>query len=533
MDEKVHLQFISFVANRILAAGSADSKTPLLSLSFISTLPDWRQLVAISHSADLQELSNGQHYSLILSLFRTVPFCQSSSAEHFRVLLSALYSLGFRPKTPCEPENLTCASQADHINLCIASEFLVTEKALTCDHLLDDLRRVPRSFFVLRDIPNHMEDTIRLWLCKFPCTPELSEIGSDIQADVCKWIHVACALSRVYPSRIWKAEIQKNSDLTKTEIECNCELACRVLKELNAYVPQSWPLPDHIFRFFIAEIYWSTRPGARKFAKLDTVPVPVHDIIPPAPARLPRIDMPVKKLVATKPPRPSPRRAEPSLPAVVDPTTEFDRLLSIYGYMTTGHRKEKFVDTDDPSVLIGSIVKLLVRVESEHSFANLQRELASSSHSDVHMRNGIVFLTALSGSNNEFAASRTVVFFARRMVANGLPDSAPPRAEFRPFRKVTRKRVGLPLFASVATQTPSMLQSLVILRENGPKLVKGGRAGPAEYAAVACQTESIHGAATPRPPQTVSYPYGVSTFGLCPSIKKAASLPFGLHKSES
>jgi hypothetical protein len=91
-----------------------------------------------------------------------------------------------------------------------------------------------------------------------------------------------CPLARLHVEDLEGGGSEKR-DLTETEFECNCELACRVLKQLNAIVPQSWPLPDHIFHFFIADIYWSTRPSARKSAKLDTVPVPVpvYDIIPP------------------------------------------------------------------------------------------------------------------------------------------------------------------------------------------------------------------------------------------------------------
>jgi hypothetical protein len=84
---------------------------------------------------------------------------------------------------------------------------------------MDDLRRVPRPFCVLREGANHLDDAIRMWLSKFPCMADLSEIGPDTQEDIRKWTHVACALSRISPSRIWKAKIKKHRELTDAEIE--------------------------------------------------------------------------------------------------------------------------------------------------------------------------------------------------------------------------------------------------------------------------------------------------------------------------
>jgi hypothetical protein len=313
--------------------------------------------------------------------------------------------------------------------------------------------------------------------------------------------------------------------LTAAEIEWNCERAGQVLKELNAFIPKFWPLPYHLFRFFIAEIYWATRAGARKFTKLDAMAVPVFEKVPRSHAKstagMPRIETPVAKVGAGKKPHPSPRRAEPPAPAAVDPQAEMDRLLSIYSFMTRGHRKDRFIDVSDPSVLIQGIIEVFRRAESEHTFASLQSELADAAHRDVHLKNGIVFMTALAGSNNEFAASRAVVFFARRMMANGMPESKVSRPDSVQSSRHIHGRFGL--FASVATQTPSMLQALVILRENAPKTPKGKRPGPLEYTSVGSQTETPQGPSTSRV-ATVSYPFGASAAGFAPSIRKVASI---------
>jgi hypothetical protein len=106
-------------------------------------------------------------------------------------------------------------SAADHLNLCLAFEFLIVEKCLIPELLPDDLRRIPRSFFILREVPNHIDGVITLWLSKFPCMPELHESGPDVQRGIAQRTHVACALAWVYLATIWKAEIKKQPGLSE------------------------------------------------------------------------------------------------------------------------------------------------------------------------------------------------------------------------------------------------------------------------------------------------------------------------------
>ena len=84
--------------------------------------------------------------------------------------------------------------------------------------------------------------------------------------------------------------------------------------------------------------------------------------------------------------------------------------------MSHGERKASFIQMEDPKALIDSLVKLMNLDENEHTFANLQLSLHGSDDMPAHMHNGIAFLKTLSGSNNEFQASKKVVFFARRMM---------------------------------------------------------------------------------------------------------------------
>jgi hypothetical protein len=219
--------------------------------------------------------------------------------------------------------------------------------------------------------------------------------------------------------------------------------------------------------------------------------------------------------------RPSPRRTEPILPAVIDIRAEADSLLTIYNFMTQGHRKEKFTDVNQPSVMTEAIVGILSRPETEHHFLNLQHALGSSPQADLHFANAVVFLTALSGSNNEFAASRRIVFFARRMMESDIPAPI-PRNESRSSRKAPRS--GPAFFVSVATQTPSMLTNCLVIREGTPKRAKGRRP-MVECVDAFAQTESLHRAASSPPSVTVSYPYGALSGGFVPSVRKPLPRP--------
>jgi hypothetical protein len=172
MDEQIHCLFISTLANRIVSA-SHDATTPLLSLSFATKVPSARLLGDVPDRVDLAELSKGVHYSVILSLFRELPIHYPNPIELFSLILTALRSLGFTPIQPCEPLNLANSALADHLNLCAAIEFLIVDRALNLHNLLDDLRRLPRSLFVVPEAPIHHYDTIINRLKKLHSHPDV------------------------------------------------------------------------------------------------------------------------------------------------------------------------------------------------------------------------------------------------------------------------------------------------------------------------------------------------------------------------
>jgi hypothetical protein len=503
MDDE-HLHFICVLAERIGAAPSL----PPLSLSFAAPLPAPRDARALPRLAKLGDLAQGAHYAALLALFGEPPPAPPDRRRLFAHLLSALHALGCRPAAPCEPARLADGARQDHANLCAAVEALVCARALRRELLADDLRRLPRA----PAAPERLDDAIALWLSRFPCMPDLYEIAGDLQGEVAKWAHVAAALSKVYPSTVSKFSVQRERDLTEEAIQCNRRLSCSILNELKAYIPLRFPVCEPLFHFFIAELYWATRPEARRYAPFEPLPL-IAQSRRPVSVQVPRIADARKSQLAKSLPHARQRR-DLLLPLVFDPKGETDGLLSIYKFMARGERRGRFVDVADPSVLIEAIVSLLGRAESEHTFLNLQRALRPSPQTDAHLANAAVFLAALAGSNNEFAATRRVVFFARKMAGASAPaeEARPRTCDPRGFGRVRPIAAAL---ASVCTQTASMTQNLVVIREPAMRQAKARRSPLVARGEISVQTEHISRAAVATASTTISYPYGAK-FGDSP-----------------
>jgi hypothetical protein len=168
-----------------------------------------------------------------------------------------------------------------------------------------------------------------------------------------------------------------------------------------------------------------------------------------------------------------------------------------------------------------AIADIFSRPDTEHTFLNLQRSLLPAAQADLHFANAVVFLTALSGSNNEFAASRRIVLFARRMMDSDVPAPA-SRADSRQSRKPARP--GLTFFVSITTQTPSMLTNCLVIRDGIPKRPKTRRP-IVECAESSAQTEVPPRCAPSPPSATVSYPYGSLSGGFVPSVRRPLPRP--------
>ena len=407
--EREEFRWVSKICDRIIDAVSLKPKLPLLCLSFAQKFPNACLLANLPREVNLRELAKGTHYGVICYLLKEINFVVSNPVEVFRSVLLSLKALGYTPRQPCDPVGLSSGRVNDHVNLCLVLARAVFEKSMRVDRIVDDLKRLPRTFFVLNETPSQLETALSLWLHKFHSIHELSD-----SEGMNTFAHVAGALSRVFPARIRRAEIKFGPCATKSDIELNKQRVFSLLDEIGAYMPESFPVSDELFHVAMADLFYATRQAVKRFVRVDVTP-PIAGMRPVTakPARVKRVvqNNARSKVVV----RPATRKAVIRIPALPR-RGEIDELSEIYMYMSRGDRRAKFIEVDDPKVLIENIVKLMNSDENEHTFANLQLSLHDADAMTTHMHNGIAFLTALAGSNNEFQASKKVVYFARRMM---------------------------------------------------------------------------------------------------------------------
>jgi hypothetical protein len=296
---EVHVQWLSIATKRLLGFAEDQSRTALLSLSFardVALFPcgGFRPRDPLT----IDDLATGVPYATIVKTLRE--FSQRSD-NLFTDILANLSSLGYNPAGPCDAALLAQGSKLQHVELVKLVEWAVVDRALSIEMVVSDLRRLPRSFFVLKTQPLMIEDAVSLWLAKFPCSHSLPEI-SALRDDILLGQHVAMALSRVYPAQIPQGKVHVGSELSPDMVSENWALAVPLLDELGAFVPPRQKLScDHILYLFFAGIFYATRPGVKKFVVFERPPPPqLKPIISP------------EKIMA-KPPQPQKARTPPRI----------------------------------------------------------------------------------------------------------------------------------------------------------------------------------------------------------------------------
>ena len=445
--------------------------------------------ILIPKSAD--DLSIGSHYSLIASLLINSQYEDRPQNSQFDFVFFTLNSLGFKPQQPCSINKLILGSVIDHINLCEALEFAFFEKLININLFIDDIRKLPKSFFVLKYYPMHIEEAILIWLSKFPCLVDLEQLNydnfnfiNDIQI-LGKYVYAT--LSRVFPTKINRQNVLKQSSE-----EC-WNQSRKILNDFGAYIPTTFPLPHNLFMCFICDLFFSTRNNIKKFIKVDlnshlilstssiksvifnidknTSPLSIHKTsqasnfymktsnnfifkFDPEDSKQNSNDLFSCRKINTgilgnrhadsrhiinndkkvlnignnnnnkfnhlRPKTtPSIKRAS-HRNTIKRPQSRGDdddaSLLKIFEYMRYGERKEQFIDVENPSIMIQSLIRLLYVSPDHQTFYNFWKMIQNAPQSKNHFHNCKVFITALSGNNNEFAASRKIVYFARQMM---------------------------------------------------------------------------------------------------------------------
>lgn len=300
-DDDIISQHFKWIFNLISRLKKTSTKSAhLLSLEFIEnrSILEFEYINLLDNSQNMSKsLPSAINYAILSFLFSNssdfneIKQHANDNLFLYQYSILKLLSIGYKPCQPCTPINLQNNSLSDHLNLCMCLEFVVSDKSLPPEKLFDDIKRLPRSFFVLsshgsrsnsRQSDNfyytaNLEDAVRLWLSKFPCLYDLADLTDkaknydilknsveQLQEELSDGKHVAAVLSRSFPLDVKKDEILQNDSIS------NWNLVRKILEnEMGGFIPSSFPVTDNLFMCFMSDLFHATRNGAKKFVRID------------------------------------------------------------------------------------------------------------------------------------------------------------------------------------------------------------------------------------------------------------------------
>lgn len=285
---KDHFRWIGHMADRIISSKS--EKNPLLSLSFLEDRNDilqfFSQFSRPSFPITKDKLIDGKLYGIVVSAVAPNSDSKIEFLFNFELILKRLKEKGYVPEEPCDCYGLSNGELIHHINLCKVIEFLVVDRCININLLKEDLNNLPRSFFAMKSDAQifHLEDAMSLWLSKFHCISDFSDEYTKIectekvntklndkiysmQMDTAKYAKVAACLSRAFPEKIDKEEIQNGDD--EDDVNYNIKISRNILDKMNAFVIDRFPTDEHLFMLFVSELFYATRSCVKKFIVYD------------------------------------------------------------------------------------------------------------------------------------------------------------------------------------------------------------------------------------------------------------------------
>ena len=285
-----HQQLIQLFVNRISHFKTDGEKYPLLCLDFFKPFNE-NLPFNLPDTISIDDLKTAKPYALILSaISQFSPGNEQNPKILFSKILDFLAKLGYRAASECTDDGLIEGNQSHHVALSLLLEWLIIDKSLTIDFLCQDLKRLPRSFYIFKDRPQFLIDAVALWLSKFPSMQTLPEI-KNLEEELMNGQHVAAVLSRVFPNKIQKDKIKVGANLTQNDIESNWKLIQNVADDLKFFIPPRRKISQQLVLIFVADIFSATRPAAKKFIKLDKekpielLPMPEVKKKPPEPLK--------------------------------------------------------------------------------------------------------------------------------------------------------------------------------------------------------------------------------------------------------
>ena len=271
----VHENLINLLVKRICLWNTEKNNFPLLCLDIFQPIRKSQFCETIGESIKIDDLKTGTPYSIILEAIQNfIPSEKSKSEKNeilFKEILDFLSSIGYNPSSECTPDGLVAGNLSHHVALSLLLEWIIIDKSLSIELLCSDLKSLPRSFYVMKDKPAFLLDSVALWLSKVPANPELKDI-KKLDEDLINGQHIASVLARAYPQKINKGDIKIGDNLSNEDIEHNWNLIENMAKELNLFIIPRKKLSQQLILIFIADIFYATRPAAKKFVKLDQEP---------------------------------------------------------------------------------------------------------------------------------------------------------------------------------------------------------------------------------------------------------------------
>ncbi|EAX82428.1 hypothetical protein TVAG_114050, partial [Trichomonas vaginalis G3] len=290
---EIHFSWLKTVVKRIDSYESEETRLPLLSLEFCAPIRKFEHQKYPNNEITQNDIKTALPYAIIINAISESQVEYKDPEITFTSIIDLLSKMGYKPSSDCIPQELANENLTHHTALCLVLEWLIVDKSLTIDDICKDLQRLPRSYFILEHRPTMLDEAVLLWLSKFSTIQNLPPC-KDLSTNLLNGQHMAAVLSRVFPQLINQKEIQIGENLNEDQINKNWDLIHKVTDSLNAFVPPRRKLSQQLLYTFIADIFSSTRPAAKKFVKLDQ-PKPI-ELLP-----MPVSQEPPKQLVQQLP----------------------------------------------------------------------------------------------------------------------------------------------------------------------------------------------------------------------------------------
>ena len=277
-DFPIHLNWISTICKRIKGCECEIQKYPLLSLTFCQPIRFLENIPEIPEELSMNDLCTGVPYAMIMNAIEEIKPKSYENYELFQTILNKISQLGYEDVDDLSQEDLIQGDEESHILLCRILEQIVIDRSLTLDIVTKDLKRLPRSFFILERRPESLEEALSLWFSKYPISDTIPMVSTnDFEDDILSGQHIAFVLSRVFPNDIAKYDVNVGPSLNDSMADHNWELIKSIAERLNMFVPPREAMDECLLYNFLSDVFYATRNDVKEYAQ-PTEPPEMPDV---------------------------------------------------------------------------------------------------------------------------------------------------------------------------------------------------------------------------------------------------------------